>query len=220
MDLFLDSADLAEIRAFVDLGIISGLTTNPTLLSKSTGDLKDMFSEMCALIPGPVSLEVTATDYKTMVSEGLALSAFGDNVAIKVPLTPDGLKACRTFADEGLMVNVTLCFSAAQALLAGVAGATFVSPFIGRLDDIGQDGTALIAEIRQVYDQGGFETSILAASIRTPKHVVDAAKFGADAATIPGKVLRQLYHHPLTDRGLSDFLTDWADSGRLLPNAQ
>ena len=214
MQFFVDTADIAEIRDLAATGMVDGVTTNPSLILKSGRDIIEVTREICALVPGPVSAEVAATDAETMIAEGRALAAIAPNIAIKVPLTWDGLRACRTFADEGRMVNVTLCFSAAQALLAAKAGAAFISPFVGRLDDIGLDGMDLIADIRQIYDNYGFRTKILAASIRSVNHVRDAAKIGADVATVPPSVLRSLAHHPLTDKGLAQFVADWAKTGQ------
>ena len=214
MKFFLDTANLDEIRKFAGTGIIDGVTTNPSLMAKAGRPVEDIVKEICELIPGPVSVEVTATDYDAMLKQGYKLAGLSDNIAIKVPLTMDGLKACNTFRKDHIMVNVTLCFSPAQALLAAKAGATFVSPFIGRLDDIGQDGLELIHTIREIYDQyPDITTAILAASIRHPIHVVDAARFGADVITLPVKVLEQMYQHPLTDIGLEKFLSDWRKSG-------
>lgn len=211
MRIFLDTADLAEIRRAADASLIDGITTNPSLVAKVAGerDPKEIYREICEIVPGPVSAEVVALERDTMVSEGKKLAALHDNIVVKVPLTEDGLKACRTLNAEGIRVNVTLCFSVSQALLAAKAGATFVSPFVGRLDDISGEGMQLISQIRQVYDNYGFDTDILAASIRHPMHVVESMLIGADCCTIPPKVLWQLTKHPLTDRGLDAFLADW-----------
>jgi transaldolase len=214
MQFFVDTADIADIRDLAATGMVDGVTTNPSLILKSGRDIVEVTREICDLVAGPVSAEVAATDAATMIAEGRRLAEIAPNIAIKVPLTWDGLRACRTFADEGRMVNVTLCFSANQALLAAKAGAAFVSPFIGRLDDIGLDGMDLISEIRTIYDNYGFKTKILAASIRTVNHVKDAAKVGADVATMPPSVIRQLAHHPLTDKGLAQFVADWAKTGQ------
>lgn len=215
MKFFIDSADVNEIRELAETGLVDGVTTNPSLILKSGRQINEVIKEICALVDGPVSAEVTATDYKTMMTEAHHLAKLAKNVAIKVPLTPDGLKACYSLSSEGTMVNVTLCFSAAQAILAAKAGATFISPFIGRLDDIGQDGITLIEEIRQIYDNyDNFKTEILAASIRHPMHVVQSAMAGADVATIPAKVMKQLYQHPLTDNGLAAFIEDWKKTGQ------
>ena len=214
MKIFLDTADLAEIRRAADAGLIDGVTTNPSLVAKvAEGDVTDMYREICDAVDGPVSLEVVAVDRATMVAEGRKLAALHENAVVKVPLTEDGLKACRDLVDEGHKVNVTLCFSVSQALLAAKAGATFVSPFIGRLDDISAEGMQLIHQIRQVYDNYGYDTEILAASIRSPMHVVEAMLIGADCCTIPPKVLWQLSRHPLTDKGLDAFLKDWDAAG-------
>ncbi len=215
MKFFVDTADVAEIRALAELGMVDGVTTNPSLIAKSGRNILDVIKEICATVPGPVSAEVTATDHKTMLAEGRKLAALAKNVAVKVPLTVDGLRTCRALADEGTMVNVTLCFSAAQAILAAKAGAAFVSPFVGRLDDIGQDGMDLIAEIVAIYaNYASFKTEILVASVRHPIHVVQAAKLGAHVATLPPGVLRALFNHPLTDKGLAAFLADWAKTGQ------
>ncbi|MBK9530110.1 MAG: fructose-6-phosphate aldolase [Acidobacteria bacterium] len=215
MKFFIDTANLDEIKEANELGMIDGVTTNPSLVAKEGDvDFKEHIAKICAIVEGDVSAEVTAMDTEGMLSEGRELAKIADNVVIKVPLTLDGLKACRTFRAEGTKVNVTLCFSAAQALLAAKAGASYISPFIGRLDDIGQDGMDLIRDIVQIYDNYGFATEVLAASIRHPMHIVDCALAGADVATIPFKVITQLVKHPLTDKGLEGFLTDWKKSGR------
>lgn len=215
MKFFVDTADVAEIKSLVETGLVDGVTTNPTLIAQSGRRFKDAIAEICALVPGPVSAEVTATDLKGMLEEGRYLAKIASNVTIKVPLTIDGLKACRIFTNEGTKVNVTLCFSAAQAILAAKAGATFISPFIGRLDDIGETGMTLIHQIVEIYgNYPDFKTEVLAASVRSPLHVVDAALAGADVVTLPPKVLRQLYGHPLTDKGLSSFLADWEKTGQ------
>ena len=216
MKFFIDTAEIAEIEALAASGLVDGVTTNPSLILKSGRDIMEVTREICALVDGPVSAEVTATEADAMIAEGRALAGIAGNIAVKVPLTWDGLRACKTLSDAGHMVNVTLCFSAAQALLAAKAGATFVSPFIGRLDDIGLDGMALIADIRQIYDNYLFETQILAASIRTVNHVQEAAKIGADVATLPPGVMRKLAEHPLTDKGLDTFLSDWARTGQTI----
>jgi transaldolase len=213
MLFFLDTADVNEVKKLAQTGMVDGITTNPSLAASSGAPFSDLIAQMCALIEGPVSAEVTALDAATMVTQGRQLAKISQNVTIKVPLTVEGLKACQILANENIMVNVTLCFSATQALLAAKAGATFISPFIGRLDDISQDGMALIKDIRLIYDNYGYETAILAASIRHPVHVLEAAKAGADVATMPPKILRQLYQHPLTDKGLENFLKDWQKSG-------
>ena len=214
MELFIDTAEIEEIKSLNITGLIDGVTTNPSLIAKSGRNIIETIAEICAEVSGPVSAEVTATDFDSMIKEGRKLSAIADNVAIKVPLTFDGLRACKTFSDEGIMVNVTLCFSAAQAILAAKAGATFISPFIGRLDDIGADGMSLISEITEIYEIYGFETKVLAASIRSVQDIIDVSKLGADVATIPPKFLKAMYHHPLTDKGLADFLSDWGKTGQ------
>lgn len=215
MKFFVDTADVSEIKELAALGLVDGVTTNPSLVAKSGRDFKEAIAEICEIVPGPVSAEVAATDTEGMLLEARELSKIAKNVTIKVPLTLDGLKACKTLTGEGLMVNVTLCFNANQALLAAKAGATFVSPFVGRLDDIGQDGMLLIREIRQIYDNyQNLTTDILAASIRTVNHVREAALIGADVATVPPGILRSLVKHPLTDKGLDAFLSDWAKTGQ------
>jgi transaldolase len=215
MKFFVDTADIEEIRNLAATGMVDGVTTNPSLIAKSGRDFIETVAEICRVVRGPVSAEVAATDAATMIAEGRRLAAIAENVAVKVPLTWDGLKACRTLAGEGRMVNVTLCFSANQALLAAKAGASFISPFIGRLDDCGLDGMALIRDIRQIYDNyPELKTEILAASIRHPRHVTDCALAGADVATVPPGVLRQLAQHPLTDKGLEQFVADWAKTGQ------
>jgi transaldolase len=215
MKFFVDTADIAEIRELAETGLIDGVTTNPSLIAKAGGRMMETIREICAVVPGPVSAEVAATASDGMVSEGRALADIAPNVTVKVPLTWDGLKACRSLHQAGISVNVTLCFSATQALLAAKCGAAFISPFIGRLDDIGLDGMNLIEEIRTIYDNyDAIETEILAASIRSPIHVRDAAMAGADVATIPPAVLKSLAHHPLTDKGLAAFLADWKSTGQ------
>jgi len=218
MKIFLDTADLKEIRRAAEAGLIDGVTTNPTLLARAAGgrDAKEIFKEIAELVDGPVSAEVVGLDAETMVAEGTRLAALHPNIVIKVPLTEDGLKACRAFRKEGIGVNVTLCFSPLQALLAAKAGATFISPFVGRLDDIAHEGMDLISQIRQIYDNYGMETEILVASVRHPQHVVESALLGADCATIPPKVLWQMTKHPLTDRGVESFLKDWESLGQEL----
>jgi transaldolase len=215
MKFFVDTADIAEIRELAATGLLDGVTTNPSLVAKTKRDFREVVAEICAAVPGPVSAEVAATDYEGMLVEGRTLARIAKNVTVKVPLTWDGLKACRALTGEGTMVNVTLCFSANQALLAAKAGATFVSPFVGRLDDAGQDGMELVREIRTVYDNyADLKTQILAASIRNVTHVKQAAMIGADVATVPPAVLRALVHHPLTDKGLELFLADWKKTGQ------
>jgi transaldolase len=214
MKFFIDTADVAEIRDLSASGLVDGVTTNPSLVAKSGRNFFDVVKEICALVEGPVSAEVTATDAESMLAEGRKLAALAKNVAVKVPLTMDGLKACRTLTQAGTMVNVTLCFSANQALLAAKAGATFISPFVGRLDDQGQDGMELIRDIRTIYDNYNFKTEILVASVRHPIHVTQSALIGADVVTVPPAVLRQLVKHPLTDKGLEAFLADWKKTGQ------
>ena len=218
MKFFVDTADVDEIRELADSGLLDGVTTNPSLVAKSGRDFIEVLAEICALVPGPVSAEVAATEADGMLAEADRLRQVADNVIIKVPLTWEGLKACRALSQDGVGVNVTLCFSAAQAILAAKAGAAYVSPFVGRLDDIGQDGMALIGEIRQIYDNyaGTLNTQILVASVRHPMHVVEAAKIGAEVVTLPPKILRQLVNHPLTDKGLAAFLADWAKTGQTI----
>lgn len=222
MKFFIDTADVNEVRSLVQTGFVDGVTTNPTLVAQSERRFEEVIAEICELVPGPVSAEVTATDLEGMIAEGRYLAKIAPNVVIKVPLTFDGLQACRFLTQAGTQVNVTLCFSAAQAILCAKAGATFVSPFIGRLDDIGETGMLLIQQIADIYNNyPEFTTQILAASIRSPLHVVEAARLGADIVTIPPKVLRQLYQHPLTDKGLSSFLADWEKTGqKILGNGQ
>ena len=214
MELFIDTAEIDEIKSLNITGLIDGVTTNPSLIAKSGRNIIETIEEICNEVSGPVSAEVTATDFETMIKEGRKLSAIAQNVAIKVPLTFDGLRACKVFSEDGIMVNVTLCFNSAQAILAAKAGASFISPFIGRLDDIGSDGINLISEITEIYDIHGFETKVLAASIRSVQDITDSAKFGADVATIPPKFLKAMYNHPLTDKGLADFLADWKKTGQ------
>jgi len=215
MKFFIDTADVNEIRSLVQTGFVDGVTTNPTLVAQSGRPFEETIAEICDLVPGPVSAEVTATNLEGMLAEGRHLAKIAPNVVIKVPLTFDGLQACRVLTQEGTEVNVTLCFSAAQAILCAKAGATFVSPFIGRLDDLSEKGMDLIEEIVDIYhNYPEFSTQILAASIRSPLHVVEAARLGADIVTIPPKVLRQLYDHPLTDKGVATFLADWEKTGQ------
>ena len=213
MKIFLDSADIDEITALSDTGFVDGVTTNPSLIAKSCHNILDRIAEICAIVDGPVSAEVTATDYDTMLAEGRKLAGIAPNVAVKVPLTKAGLQTCRTLSDAGTKVNVTLCFTAGQALLAAKAGAAFISPFVGRLDDIGKDGMGLIEEICTLYANYDYPTEVLVASVRSTQHVVDAALMGA-VVTLPPKILTALYHHPLTDSGLDAFLQDWANTGQ------
>ena len=214
MKFFVDTADIKEIKELNDLGLLDGVTTNPSLILKSGGKIAEVTKQICDIVKGPVSAEVTATEYSEMMKEAKVLAKIADNVCIKVPLTFDGLKACKAIRSEGRMVNVTLCFSANQALLAAKAGASFISPFIGRIDDIGIDGMELISEIRTIYDNYDFKTEILAASIRTVNHVKQAALIGADVVTVPPATLKALVKHPLTDKGLEQFLADWAKTGQ------
>jgi transaldolase len=214
MKFFVDTADVKEIRELNDLGLLDGVTTNPSLILKAGRDIMEVTKEICAIVDGPVSAEVTATDYTEIMREAAVLAKIADNICIKLPLTLDGLKACKALTSDGHKTNVTLCFSANQALLAAKAGATFISPFVGRIDDIGLDGMELISEIRQIYDNYDFKTEILAASIRTVNHVKQAALIGADVATVPPATLKALVKHPLTDKGLEMFLADWAKTGQ------
>jgi len=214
MKFFVDTADVAAIRELNELGMVDGVTTNPSLILKAGRDIAEVTREICEMIEGPVSAEVVALEADAMIEEGRKLARIAPNIAVKVPLTWDGLKACKALSGEGHMVNVTLCFSAAQALLAAKAGATFISPFIGRLDDINLDGMDLIADIRTIYDNYGFGTEILAASIRSVNHITTAAKIGADIATAPPEVLKKMAAHPLTDKGLAAFLSDWEKTGQ------
>lgn len=217
MKFFIDSAQVSEIKELNAYGLVDGVTTNPSLIAKSGRNFFEVAEEICSIVSGPVSLEVAATEYDLMVKEGVKLSSIAKNIAVKLPMTMDGLKACKFFANKGIMVNLTLCFSSAQAILAAKAGASFVSPFIGRLDDIGQDGLGLIAEICQIYSNyPEFTTQVLVASVRNPVHIIEAAKIGADIATIPAKILTQLIEHPLTDKGLDIFLKDWKKTGQTI----
>lgn len=217
MKFFVDTADINEIKDLAATGLLDGVTTNPSLIKKSGRDFKEVIKEICAVTDGPVSAEVVATDFDGMVKQGEDLAKIAKNVAIKVPLTIDGLKACKHFTSKGTMVNVTLCFSPAQALLAAKAGATFISPFVGRLDDISQDGMQLIADIMSIYNAyPEFTTEVLVASVRHPMHIVEAAKLGAHVATAPASVLKSLVNHPLTDKGLAQFLKDWEATGQKL----
>lgn len=215
MKFFIDTAEIDEIKEFSSYGLLDGVTTNPSLIAKSGNDLFKMAEEICSIVKGPVSLEVTASDADEMIKEGLKLSAIAKNVAVKLPMTLEGLKACRFFAEKNIMVNITLCFSSAQAILAAKAGATFVSPFVGRLDDTGQDGLKLIQEICQIYaNYPEITTQVLVASVRNPVHIVESAKMGAHIATVPAKVLKQLIDHPLTIKGLEVFSADWQKTGQ------
>lgn len=215
MKFFIDTADIAEIRDLAATGLVDGVTTNPSLVAKTGRKFLDVVQEICAVVPGPVSAEVTATEHEPMLAEGRKLAKLASNVAVKVPLTPAGLRTCKALANEGTKVNVTLCFSPAQAILAAKAGAAFISPFVGRLDDIGTDGMGLIADILRIYENyPAFKTEVLVASVRHPIHVIEAAKMGAHVATLPPAVLRQMFNHPLTDKGLAAFLADWAKTGQ------
>lgn len=216
MKFFVDTADVTEIRELNDLGLLDGVTTNPSLILKSGGSIIEVTKEICSIVKGPVSAEVAATEYEQMMKEAAVLARIADNICIKVPLTLDGLKACKALRSEGHLVNVTLCFSANQALLAAKAGATFISPFIGRIDDMGINGMELISEIRTIYDNYDYKTEILAASIRTVNHVKEAALIGADVATVPPATLKALVKHPLTDKGLEAFVSDWKRTGQTI----
>ena len=214
MKFFADTAEIDEIRELAETGLLDGVTTNPSLVHKSGRDFIEVLKEISKICPGPVSAEVVALDYDSMIREAEVLRKVARNIAIKVPLTPDGLKACKALTGDGTMVNVTLCFSAAQALLAAKAGASFISPFVGRHDDVGFDGMQLVADIRMIYDNYDFPTQILVASVRHPIHVIEAAKIGADVITAPPKIIHQLFKHPLTDAGIKSFLADWEASGQ------
>jgi transaldolase len=214
MKFFADTAEIAEIRELAETGLLDGVTTNPSLVHKSGRNFLEVVREIAGVVAGPVSAEVVALDYDGMMREAEVLRKIGENVTIKVPLTPAGLKACKALTSDGTMVNVTLCFSANQALLAAKAGATFISPFVGRHDDVGFDGMELIADIRQIYDNYDFPTQILVASVRHPVHIVEAAKIGADVMTAPPKIIWQLFKHPLTDAGIASFLKDWQATGQ------
>lgn len=214
MKFFVDTADVDAIRELNDLGMVDGVTTNPSLILKSGRDILEVTKEICDMVDGPVSAEVVATEAEAMIAEGRKLAKIADNIAVKVPLTWDGLKACKVLSGEGNMVNVTLCFSVNQAILAAKAGATFISPFIGRLDDINLDGMDLIEDIRTVYDNYGFETQILAASIRSVNHIAESGRIGADVITAPPNVIKAMANHPLTDKGLAAFLSDWEKTGQ------
>ena len=220
MKFFIDTADIKEISELISTGLVDGITTNPSLIAKQGKGMKEIIGSICEIVKGPVSAEVTATDYSNILKEGEYLASIAKNIAIKVPLTQDGLKTCRTLSNKGFMVNVTLCFSAAQAVLAAKSGATFISPFIGRLDDIGEDGMGLIEDIVKIYkNYPDFKTQVLVASVRSIQHVVDSAKIGAHIATLPPKIIKELYKHSLTDKGLNAFLEDWKKTGQsILPN--
>ena len=214
MKFFIDTADLTEIRSLAGSGLLDGVTTNPSLIAKNGGVFAKVIAEICEIIPGPVSAEVAGTEYDQIMAEAKVLRKIAGNVCIKVPLTPDGLRACKHLSNDGTMVNVTLCFSAAQALLAAKSGASFISPFVGRVDDIGWDGMQLISDIVDIYNNYDFKTEVLVASVRGANHVIEAAKMGAHVATLPPAVLRSLFNHPLTDKGLATFLADWAKTGQ------
>lgn len=214
MKFFADTANIDEIKDLADLGMLDGVTTNPSIIAKSGQNFLEVIPEICKLTDGPVSAEVASTDFETMMKEAEKLAALADNVCVKLPLTEAGLKTCKKLSEQGVETNVTLCFSVNQALLAAKAGATYISPFVGRLDDIGLTGMDLIEDITMVYDQYGFETEVLVASIRHPQHLREAALLGADVATLPPKVIKQLFKHPLTDKGLADFVKDWESTGQ------
>lgn len=215
MKFFVDTADIKDIRDLASTGLLDGVTTNPSLIAKSGKQFIPLIEEICDIVKGPVSAEVAATDYPTMIKEGKKLAAIADNVAVKVPLTPDGLKVCKELTDAGTMVNVTLCFSPSQAILAAKAGATYISPFVGRLDDIGEDGLTLIRDIVTIYSNYDyFDTQVLVASVRNPTHIIESAKMGAHVATCPAETIRMLYKHPLTDKGLAAFVEDWKKTGQ------
>jgi transaldolase len=215
MKFFVDGVDIPDIKELASMGVVNGVTTNPSIIAKSGRNFKEVIKEICDLVDGPVSAEVAATTAQEMIQEGRTLSKIAPNVCVKVPLTGDGLKACYTLSQDGIMTNVTLCFSSGQALMAAKAGATFISPFVGRLDDIGQDGMHLIQEICQIYgNYPELTTEVLVASVRHPRHILDAALMGAHVVTAPSKVIKQLLSHPLTDKGLDAFLKDWKESGQ------
>lgn len=214
MKFFVDTADITDIKALAETGLLDGVTTNPSLIHKSGRNFLEVVKEICDIVPGPVSAEVVATEHDAMMREAEILRKIADNITVKVPLTVDGLRTCKKLTDDGTMVNVTLCFTANQALLAAKAGATFISPFVGRHDDIGFDGMQIISEIRQIYDNYDFRTEILVASVRHPVHVLQSALIGADVMTAPPAVIRQLFNHPLTERGLEAFLADWQKTGQ------
>jgi transaldolase len=214
MKFFIDTAEVPEIKALLPTGLVDGVTTNPSLVAKAGRDFREVVAEICALVSGPVSAEVTAVETEPMIAEGTSLAKIASNVVVKLPLTLKGIAACKALVGDGIKTNVTLCFSANQALIAAKAGATYISPFVGRLDDVGEDGMQLIRDIRVIYDNYGFRTEILAASIRSPQHVREAALAGADVATAPPSVIKALANHPLTDKGLEAFLADWAKTGQ------
>ena len=215
MKFVVDTADIDEIRDLADTGLLDGVTTNPSLIKKAGKDFLPLIAEICEVVDGPVSAEVASTDYETMIKEARKISKIADNIAVKVPLTPAGLKVCKELSDDGIMVNVTLCFSANQAILAAKAGAAFISPFVGRLDDLSQDGLDLIEDICTIYgNYPNWSTEVLVASVRNPVHILESAKMGADVVTCPPNVIRQLYNHPLTDKGLAAFVEDWKQTGQ------
>ena len=214
MKIFLDSADIDEIKELNKTKFIDGVTTNPSLIAKSGRNILQVIKQICEIVSGPVSAEVTATDHKTMILEANKFLQLAENVTIKVPLTRDGLETCKILSDKGVSVNVTLCFSPSQAILAAKAGASFISPFVGRLDDIGQNGLDLIYDIVEIYNNYNFKTKVLVASVRGVHHIVESAKIGADVVTIPAKTFREMYNHPLTDKGLNSFLSDWSKTGQ------
>tara|TARA_B100000579_G_scaffold426292_1_gene433273 strand:- start:500 stop:1165 length:666 start_codon:yes stop_codon:yes gene_type:complete len=219
MKFFIDTADIEQIKEILPTGLVDGVTTNPSLIAKQGKDMRGIIESICEIVKGPVSAEVTATDYENMKKEGLYLSSIAKNIAVKVPLTEDGLRTCRELSNKGIMVNVTLCFSAGQAILAAKSGATFISPFVGRLDDINESGIGLIKEIYEIYKNYNFQTSILVASVRSMGHIIESAKIGAQIATLPPKLIKELFIHPLTDKGLKAFLEDWKKTGqKIIPD--
>ncbi|MBD41906.1 MAG: fructose-6-phosphate aldolase [Pelagibacteraceae bacterium] len=219
MKFFIDTADIEQIKEILPTGLVDGVTTNPSLIAKQGKDMRGIIESICEIVKGPVSAEVTATDYENMKKEGLYLSSIAKNIAVKVPLTEDGLRTCRELSNKGIMVNVTLCFSAGQAILAAKSGATFISPFVGRLDDINESGIGLIKEIYEIYKNYNFQTSILVASVRSMEHIIESAKIGAQIATLPPKLIKELFIHPLTDKGLKAFLEDWKKTGqKIIPD--
>ena len=218
MKFFVDTADIKQIEELIPTGFVNRVTTNPSLIAKNGDDMAKTIKAICSIVDGPVSAEVTATDFDTMLQEGEYLASLAKNVTVKVPLTPNGLRTCKTLREKNIMVNVTLCFTAAQALLAAKAGASFISPFVGRLDDLGENGMDLIEDIVDIYDNYNFDTEVLVASVRSTQHIIDAAVIGADVATLPPKVIHELYNHPLTEKGLNAFLDDWKKTGQsILP---
>ncbi len=219
MKFFIDTADIEQIKEILPTGLVDGVTTNPSLIAKQGKDMRGIIESICEIVKGPVSAEVTATDYENMKKEGLYLASIAKNIAVKVPLTEDGLRTCKELSNNGIMVNVTLCFSAGQAILAAKSGATFISPFVGRLDDINESGIGLIKEIYEIYKNYNFQTSILVASVRNIEHIIESAKIGAQIATLPPKLIKKLFIHPLTDKGLKAFLEDWEKTGqKIIPD--